>query len=285
MLKAINAWSLPGAWVAREALPATFRRLRALGFDGIELNFDPAGEIGFATTAAEMQALRDEAHAAGIVLASLATGAFWATNFSQEDTAKRADAHRVAVKMLELAQAGGMQTILVVPGAVDIFFLPNEPVVAYEVVYDRVLAGLRALLPECERTGVRIGVENVWNRVFLSPLEFRDLIDRLDSPYIGAYFDVGNVLATGYPEQWIRILGARIIAVHFKDYRRDVGTGAGFVDLLAGDVNWPEVMRAFHEVGYDGACTAEMGQYRHYPAACVENTSNAMDYILGRKIS
>ncbi len=283
MLKAINAWSLPGAWVTREALPATFRRLHTLGFEGVELNFDPTGEIGFASTAAEMQALRDEAHAAGITLTSLATGAFWATNFGQDDPAKRAVAHQVAVKMLELAQAGGMQTILVVPGAVDIFFRPEEPVVAYDLVYNRVVEGIRRLLPDCERTGVRIGLENVWNRVFLSPLEFRGLIDLIGSPCIGAYFDVGNVLSTGYPEQWIRILGSRIFAVHFKDFRSAVGTGAGFVDLLEGDVNWPEVMRAFQDVGYEGACTAEMGQYRYYPTACVENTSNAMDYILGRK--
>jgi len=185
--------------------------------------------------------------------------------------------------MLELAQAGGMKTILVVPGAVDICFIPSEPVVSYDVVYDRVVEGIRKLIPDCERTGVRIGLENVWNRVFLSPLEFRNLIDQFDSPCIGAYFDVGNVILTGYPEQWIRILGSRIYSVHFKDFRTSVGTLSGFVDLLEGDVNWPEVMSAFQEVGYDGAVVAETGTYRHYPIASVEATSNAMDYILGRK--
>ena len=172
-----------------------------------------------------------------------------------------------------------------VPGAVDIFFRPEEPVVAYDVVYDRVVEGIRRLLPDCERTGVRIGLENVWNRVFLlSPLEFRGLIDVIDSSWVGAYFDVGNVMLTGYPEQWIRILGPHIVAgIRQRFFRCAVCTAAGFVDLLEGDVNWPEVMRAFHEIGYDGACVAEMGQYRHHPIACLENTSNAMDYIMGRK--
>jgi len=77
MQKAINAWALPGAWVTREELPATFDRLHTMGFDGIELNFDPAGVIGFSTTPADMQALQEKANAAGITLTSLATGAFW----------------------------------------------------------------------------------------------------------------------------------------------------------------------------------------------------------------
>jgi hexulose-6-phosphate isomerase len=284
MLKAINVWSLPAEWVTKEQLPATFTRVKDLGFEGLELSFDPDGPIGFASTADEMAGLRKAAGDAGIVLTSLATGAFWANNFTQDDPAKRAEARRTAVKMLELGQALGVSTLLVVPGAVDIIFIPEEPVVSYDVAIARVEEMVRSLVPECERTGVKIGLENVWNKLFLSPLELRDFIDRIDSPFIGAYFDVGNVILTGYPEQWIRILGKRIVSIHMKDYRRGVGTLDGFVDLLEGDVNWPEVMAAMKEIGYDGALVAEMiPQYRFYPAARVENTSNAMDWILGRK--
>src|SRR5659263_668632 len=90
-----------------------------------------------------------------------------------------------------------------------------------------------------------IGLENVWNKFLLSPIEMRDFIDKIDSSYVGAYLDVGNVINTGYPEQWIRILGKRIKKVHFKDFRKSVGTLSGFVDLLAGDVDYPEVMKEF----------------------------------------
>src|SRR5690606_16928419 len=104
--------------------------------------------------------------------------------------------------------------------------------------------------------GVQVCVENVWNKFLLSPLEMRGFLDGLKSSSVGSYFDVGNVLATGYPEHWIQLLGSRIKRVHFKDYRRAVGTADGFCDLLSGDVNWPGVVSALCSIGYDGWVTA-----------------------------
>jgi hexulose-6-phosphate isomerase len=128
-------------------------------------------------------------------------------------------------------------------------------------------------------------VENVWNKFLLSPLEFRAFIDSFQNERVGAYFDVGNVLATGYPEDWIATLGHRIGRVHFKDYRRNVGSADGFCDLLSGDVNWPEVMRALRAVPYDGWVAAEMIPpvpfYKHCPEVLIPNTSRAMDAIFG----
>lgn len=95
-------------------------------------------------------------------------------------------------------------------------------------------------------------------RIFAFPLEMRDFLDKVGSEYVGSYFDVGNVLPFGYPEQWIRILGKRIRKVHFKDFRRSVGTPDGFVELLTGDVDYPAVTEAFREIGYDGWVTAEI---------------------------
>jgi hexulose-6-phosphate isomerase len=108
----------------------------------------------------------------------------------------------------------------------------------------------------------------------------RDFIDAINSPYVGAYLDVGNVLAFGYPEQWIHILGKRICKVHFKDYKIEAGGLNGFVDLLSGDVNWPAVMDAFRTVGYDGWVTAEVvPAYKHYPDQIIFNTFAAMKRI------
>lgn len=283
MLKAINMWSLPVEWGTLAQLPEAFRQVKALGFEGLELSFDPEGPIGLQSTPEEMVVLRQAADDAGLLLTSLATGAFWTQNFGQDDPELRAAAHRNTVKMLELGQALGVRTLLIIPGSVDIFFRPEEPVVPYDVVMNRVIEAMRKLVPECERTGVAIGMENVWNKFFMSPLEMRTVIDTIGSPYIGAYFDVGNVVTSGYPEQWIRILGHRLLSIHLKDFRRAVGTIEGFVDLLEGDVNWPEVMNALRDVGYNGPLIAEMSAYRYYPQAMIENTSNAMDWIMGRK--
>jgi hexulose-6-phosphate isomerase len=100
---------------------------------------------------------------------------------------------------------------------------------------------------------------------------------------VGAYFDVGNVLYAGYPEHWIRILNKRIKKVHFKDYRREAGGLSGFVDLLAGDVNYPEVIKALKEIGYDNYVIGEMiPGYTHHANQIVYNTSSSMDAILER---
>ena len=139
-----------------------------------------------------------------------------------------------------------------------------------------------------ESKKISIGIENVWNKFLLSPLEMRSFIDSIGSDYVGAYLDVGNVVYSGYPEQWVKILGKRIKKVHFKDYRREVGNVAGFVDLLSGDINYPAVITELKKIGYESFVSAEMIPpapfYKHYPEQLIFNTSGAMDRILGRKL-
>ncbi len=105
----------------------------------------------------------------------------------------------------------------------------------------------------------------------------RDLIDSIDSPWVGAYFDVGNVMLTGYPQQWIKILGKRIVRVHIKDFDTSKGTGEGFVDLLEGSVPWKDAMQALKKAGYRSYVTAEMIPYKE---GLLEKTSKAMNRIL-----
>ena len=118
-------------------------------------------------------------------------------------------------------------------------------------------------------------------KFLLSPYEMKTFIDEFNSPYIGAYVDVANMLAYGHPEDWLRVLGKRVAGIHFKDFKRAVGTADGFCDLLEGDVNWPGVMAAIREIGYDGPVVGEMiPLYRHFPEVRIANTSRAMDAIL-----
>lgn len=277
MKKGISIWSFAGSTL-RENLELA----KAAGFDGVELALNETGELSLESTPSEIAAVADMVKELGLEIYSLACGLYWTYNYTSADPEKRERAKMITRKQLEFAQMLGCDTILVVPGAVEVAFDPGE-VVPYDVAYDRARDALRELAPYAEKCKVAIGVENVWNRFLLSPLEMAHLIDEIDSPYVGSYFDVGNVLNNGYPEHWIKILGSRIKKVHFKDYRRNsVGLG-GFVDLLAGEVNWPAVMQAFSDIGYDGWYTAEMlPPYTHYPETIVYNTSKAMDSILGR---
>lgn len=113
--------------------------------------------------------------------------------------------------------------------------------ILYGDAYDRTRAGLDPVASDAERLKTHRMVENVWNRILMTPLEMRSLIDGVSSEYVNVLFDTGIVVLFGYPEQWIRLLGERVKEVHFKDFRPSVGTLAGFVQLLEGDVNWPEV--------------------------------------------
>ena len=119
-------------------------------------------------------------------------------------------------KALQVAKWLGTDAYLFVPGAVDVFFLENSPVVPYDVCYDRAKDAVRQILPTAERLDVTLGIENVWNKFLLSPLEMRDFIDSFQSDAVGSYLDVGNILLTGYPEHWSSILDKRIVLVTGK---------------------------------------------------------------------
>jgi L-ribulose-5-phosphate 3-epimerase len=131
--------------------------------------------------------------------------------------------------------------------------------VGYADALQRTFEALAALRNEAEARQVAIAIENVWNRFLLSPVEFAGLIDRVGSPFVGAYFDVGNVVAFGFPEDWIATLGTRIKRVHAKDYDAAKAGLAGFCPLGEGSVDWPRVTAALREVGYDGPLTYEGG--------------------------
>lgn len=277
--KAINIWSFK----AGTSVTSCLEIAKTAGFDGIELALNETGEVSLTSTEKELLEIKKYAQDTEIELPSLATGLYWSYSLTSESKLIRDKAKSIVKKQLEMAAVIGADTILVVPGAVGVDFVSDSEIVSYDKAYDYALEALTELKAEAESFKVSIGIENVWNKFLLSPLEMRDFIDKVNSDFIGAYLDVGNIIYTGYPEQWIRILASRIKKIHFKDFRRSVGTLSGFVDLLAGDVNFPEVVKALHEINYHSYVTAEMlPNYTHHTNQIIFNTSNSMDQILGR---
>jgi len=286
MKKSISYWSFPKKLAngSKMSLKDCMEQAKKAGFEAIELAVAEKGELSLDSTKEDVGRIVQIAKEAGIELSSLATGLFWDYSLSSSSDKVRDKAKGIVKKMLELASYLGVDTILVVPGAVDIFFKPEAEIVPYDLAYKRSLESLRECVPTAERYKVSIGMENVWNKFLLSPLEMRDFIDQVGSEYLGAYFDVGNALLAGYPEHWIRILGKRIKKVHIKDFKVSIGNVNGFCDLLEGDVNWAEVMKALRQVGYDDYITAEiLPLYSQHPEALLYNTSRSMDFILGRQ--
>ncbi|MBX3097272.1 MAG: sugar phosphate isomerase/epimerase [Fimbriimonadaceae bacterium] len=279
--KSINIWSLPGGLADTLAPLDAIRMAKDNGFPAIELSIGAEGPLNVNTPIEDALRIRMEAQNLGITIPSTASGLYWGRALADADANSRSQAKDDLQKMLRLSAALGARTHLTIPGAVDVFFLPDRAALPYEHVWKYATEGIREVLPVAEEVRVRIGIENVWNKFLLSPQEMAHFIDQFNSPWVGAYVDVANCLNYGHPADWIRHLGKRVVGVHFKDYRRAVGTGEGFVDLLAGDVPWPDVMVALREVGYDGPVPAEMiPNYKYAPEVQVRNTSTALDAIL-----
>jgi L-ribulose-5-phosphate 3-epimerase len=278
--KGINIWSFPNDLKIAESIELA----KDAGFEGIELALNETGELSLDSSEHELLEILKHAKDTGIELTSLASGLYWTYSLTSSHAHIRDKAKTIVKKQLEAAAVLGVDTILVVPGAVGVDFIPDSEVVPYDRAYDHALEAISQLAEEAKALRVSIGIENVWNKFLLSPLELRDFIDKVNSDFVGAYFDVGNVIYSGYPEHWISILNKRIKKVHFKDYRRDAGGLHGFVDLLAGDVDYPSVVNALTEIGYKDYVIAEMiPNYKYHTKQIVYNTSGSMDSILGRK--
>ena len=280
-VKSISYWSFPGGLEGTRPVAEVFAHAKKAGFEAVEVALSGVGDLSLSTTEKEAQAVVRAARDAGVRIASVATGLFWGKSLTSDDPGVRAEALGIGEKLIDVAAWLDAGAVLLIPGAVDVFFDPAAGVVDYDTVHKRASDAVASLLPRATALRIAIGVENVWNKFLVDPFAMRAFIDQFGSEWVGAYFDVGNSLLVGYPQQWIRILGKRIKRVHLKDFRRAVGTADGFVDLLAGDVDWPAVMAALREVGYSGPLTAEMiPAYKHCPEVLIDNTSRAMDAIL-----
>ncbi len=277
MKKGISIWAF-----TEPSLEKCFALAKKYGYDGVELALDEAGDVNLNSTKEDMEGIKSLAQKYDLELFSVATGLYWSYSLTANDAAVREKAEEIVRKQVDVASWLGCDTILVIPGMVA-GLSPGGEVVPYDVVYDRALAAIKRLAPYAEEHKVVIGLENVWNKFLLSPTEMRDFIDEVNNPYVGAYFDVGNVIINGYPEHWIKVLGKRIAKVHFKDYRRNVGTLDGFADILSGDVDYPAVMKALSDVGYDDWATAEVFSQGKYPESVLAVTSKAVDIILERE--
>ncbi len=230
-------------------LTEKFKALKAAGFDGVQLDSPLPGTMPMK----EVIAARD---ASGIAIEGVIDATHWSIPLSDADPQKRERALADLKTALRECRELGGDTVLLVPGVVN-------KGSAYDDVWKRSQEVIRQALPTAEETRVRIAVENVWNQFIMSPMEAARYLDEINHPLVGWYFDTGNVVTYGWPEQWIRILGKRLFRVHLKDYSRkkrdDLGLWKGFdVELGEGDVEWAAVMKALDEVGYTGWCTAEV---------------------------
>jgi L-ribulose-5-phosphate 3-epimerase len=238
----------------------TFEMLKEAGFQGVELlspnSFDRD----------EVLRARDRT---GLVIHGVSGAKHWKATLSDPDPKVVEEGLEAVRRELDDCKAYGGTTVLLVPAVVN-------PKVSYRQAYERSQANVRKLLPDAERAGIKIAIEEVWNKFLLSPVEFARYVDEFRSEWVGAYFDVGNVVEYGYPQEWIRELGKRILKIHIKEYakpkRFNYRLGEGK------EIDWPAVRQALIDVGYDGWITAEVsfGDLAH-----MKDVVQQMDQVLG----
>ncbi len=273
--KAINYWVLGGFDGEKSAFQA-IDDAKEMGLDGIELTYGDCLKEDITEEACKTLVTYAEKQEIG--LRTLASGFYWGCSLGSDDPLEREKAISFTENYIKTASRLHVDRILVIPGAVDVAWDASRPVTSYKNVWENSTNSLKRVLAIAREYKVTICLENVWNKFLLSPMEFKYFLDQFDSDFIGIYFDVGNAVVNGYPEQWIEILKDRIKAIHIKNFSRDDcgGTLHGFGDdLLVGDVNFTNIIKALDKIHYTGPITAEMIPFSRIPNLSLPDMSLA----------
>jgi L-ribulose-5-phosphate 3-epimerase len=283
--KSINLWAFP--YPQKMSLEQCLRLAKDAGFDAIELNYDLDNDLSPKSGTKEYVELRKLCDKIGIEISGLCSFLFWPYPMTSHDPEKRARSLELAGLMTQAAHDLGVENLLVVPGAVHIPWRDDYEPVPNDVCDRRAREAIGKLLPQAEKLGVSLNIENIFfNGYLMSPGEMIAFVDSFQSERVKVHFDTGNIMLFQFPEHWITQLGGRIKNVHLKEFTKK-GTDhslESFRPLLDGTTNWPAVLAAFADVKYDGYLTFEyFHPYAHWPEALVYQTGDSLDRMLGRK--
>jgi hexulose-6-phosphate isomerase len=245
-----------------------FALAREVGFEAIEMQTITKPE--------EAAEIKEAAAKAGLRIHSVMNMDHWRLPISSGDPQVVSDSVKGMETSLKNAALWGADTVLLVPAVVD-------AKTSYQDAWTRSQRVIRErLMPMASDLKVIIAVEEVWNKFLLSPIEFAKYVDEFNSPSVKAYFDVGNVVFYGFPQDWIRTLGSRIVKMHIKDFKLDRRSGQfTWPNLGEGDIDWPEVRRALTEIKYTGYVTTEINGG---DAAYLKDVSARVDrFLAGEK--
>jgi L-ribulose-5-phosphate 3-epimerase len=241
-----------------------FRMARDVGFEVVQAPTTPDERIA--------EEIKNAADKASIRIDSVMNMDHWQYPLSSNDQTVVEKSLTGMRTSLQNAKLWGSDAVLLVPAVVN-------SQTSYRDAWTRSQQQIRKLLPLAAEANTVIAIEEVWNKFLLSPIEMGNYISEFQSPWIKAWFDVGNVLLYGYPQDWIRTLGKTIVKLHVKDFKRKKD-GYAWVNLGDGDADWPEVRKALAEIGYSGSAIAEL---EGGDDAYLRDLSRRMDrLVLGR---
>ncbi len=230
------------------------QKLKDLGFDGIE-----GSGPGLQTEAMKKACAKHSLPMHGLVY-----NKHWKVRLSDPNPKVRDESRKGLAQAMREAKGVGGTSVLLVPGRV------KGSQETHQHVWDRSIEQIRKLLPLAEELKIHILIETVWNGFCYKPEQFRDYIDAIDSPWVQAYYDIGNMQKYGPSHEWIRVLGKRTLKLDVKDW----GSKNGFCPLGQGDVDWKKVRHELEQIEFKGWATREGSD------GGVENTARLMNELL-----
>ena len=240
------------------SLVEKYKALKEAGFQGVE----PMSHM----SQDDVVKALDES---GLKAASVCCSTHWQLTLSHPDPATRDKGLEGLKHSLRDAKRYGANSVLLVPGVVN-------KQASFEECWQRSIEQIRKAIPLAEELGVKIGIEDVWNNFILKPEDAVRYLDEINSPWVGWHFDIGNVIKYNAPESWIPLLGQRILKLHIKEFSKAKGFGVQFFE---GDNNWPAIMKALDDAGYQGWGITEQPGEQTRDAAALQEFSTRLDRV------
>ncbi len=234
------------------SLDDTLTLCQEAGYEAVELVFAEGKDLDPGMGDDELAQVAQQCEGMDVEIGSVIVWYHERGNLLSRDASERDKCLKCLRRSLEIAGVLAVDGVLLHPGQ-----LTAEG--TYQQAWDDLRDALIDTAALAAEMGVAIGVENVWNKFLLSPLEARRFVDEVGSDWVGIYLDTANMMAYGHPEHWIRELGERIKKVHFKDFLRREHR---FVNLREGDTDWSVVMAELRAIGYDSTLIHEVGGSR-----------------------
>lgn len=233
--------------------PAALELARQIGLDGVMVDLGSLKNNLHLRQPDVQRAYREAERKTGVMVSSIALGVLNEIPLKSDPRAEQ-----WLSDSIDVSQAMKRQVVLVP-------FFGHGDLKNDKAGTDAVIAAFQRVARKAERAHVTLGIES-----WLSAEQHVDMLNRIGSPAVRVYYDMGNSQLAGWDVcKEIRFLGSRICEFHAKDYDDLFGKGS---------MNFPAVRKAMDDIGYRGWMQIEGVKS---PLGAVESVRYDLNYLRG----
>lgn len=236
--------------IGKRSDPSALDLAKQMGLDGVQIDMGTEANDMHLRDPKVQKTYLEASKRTGMEIASLAEAAFWQVPLKTDPRAATWLADSI-----DVCTALGMKVTMPACFELDM----ND-----EAGIDHVVEVLKKIAPKAEKQGVTIGLEN-----WMSAEDHRRLLDRIGSPAVKVYYDVGNSTDKGRDVlKEIRALGKLICEFHFKDGPHLLGQGR---------IDFKKVREAIDAIEYRGWIQLEAAA----PHGLLPDYTKQCEYVRG----